>query len=245
MHLKFATKSSGLPVVTRSDLDLLGMEVLNNYMPEVLKCPNSVDIDKLIEDGIILNIEKAHLWPKNLLGFVTFADVTVPIANEDTLSLEEGTIVVEKDLNDTKYRFTAAHELAHWILHRAYYCKDHRIYEFRNTECSYIACKNDVTELGKKNPKLAHTDDEIAEWQADSLAAALIMPKNTFISVAENILSDHGFTDKKLISGKNVTEGKKVVKEIADFFQVSDRSARIRMRGFNLYEGDCPHNLAV
>lgn len=240
MYLQFPCKKSGLPIICKSEFDDLAEQILMEYMPDVLKFPKAVDIRYLAENCIIVDILEEKLCLDNLLGFITFANMVIPISDDREIEVPEGTIIVDIRLhqNVTRWRFTVAHELAHWILHRAYHCRDKRIYNFRIQGYSYVACRTDKTELGKKNPKVAKTDDEWAEWQADNLAAALLMPKTTFIHVARQMLCKYGFKELYLVSGKEVKNGVKVVREIADIFQVSMRAVRIRMRTFGMYEGD-------
>lgn len=240
MHLSFPRKKSGLPIIRKSEFDDLAEEILYEYMPEVLESPKAVDIKYLAEDCIVVDILEEKLYLENLLGFITFANMIVPVSDDKEIEVTEGTIILDIRLHykKTRWRFTVAHELAHWILHRAYHCGDNREYNFRKKGYSYIACRTDKTELGKKNPKVAKTDDEWAEWQADNLAAALLMPKTTFIYAAKQALLKYGFYDLRLVSGQDVENGMKVVKELADIFQVSMRAIRIRMRTFGMYEGD-------
>ena len=240
MHLDFPYKKSGLPIIRKNEFDDLAEQILNEYLPEVLKAPKAVDIRFLAEDCIVVNILEEKLYLENLLGFITFADMILPISDDKEIEVSEGTIILNVRLRSkkTRWRFTVAHELAHWILHRAYHCGNCREYNFRKMGYSYIACRTDKTEWGKKNPKVAKTDEEWAEWQADNLAAALLMPKTTFIYAAKQVLIQHGFDDLRLISGQDVNRGIEVVKELANIFQVSMRAVRIRMRTFGMYEGD-------
>lgn len=243
MQLNFPYKNSGLPIIKKSEFDNLAESILKEYMPDVLKEPQALNIRYLAEECIVLNIQEEVLSLDNLLGFIAFSDILFPVAEDRIIDVPIGTIVLNSGLRKkmTRWRFTLAHEVAHWILHRAYHSGDHRIYDFRHAGCSYIACRTDKTELGRKNPRVAKTDDEWAEWQADNLAAALLMPKNTFLCAAKQILSKHGFHDLCLISGNDVTRGMTVVKELADLFQVSMRAVRIRMRYFEMYVGDAAH----
>ena len=240
MHLKFPFKSSGLPIIGKHEFDDLATQILKEYMPDVLEEPQALDIKYLVEECIVLNIREEKLYFENLLGFIAFADTVVPISEHEVIEVLEGTIMLNVRLRQkiTRWRFTVAHELAHWILHRAYHCGDNREYNFRQIGYSYIACRTDRTELGKKNPRVAKTDDEWAEWQADNLAAALLMPRDTFVSAAKNALVNHGFSELYLVSGEEINRGMAVIKELADLFEVSMRAVRIRMRYFDMYIGD-------
>lgn len=240
MHLNFPCRYSGLPIIRKDEFDDLAKQILYEYMPDVLDSPKAVDIRYLAEECIVVDIREEKLCLENILGFITFADMVIPISDNKEIEVSEGTIILDVRLHYkmTRWRFTVAHELAHWILHRAYHCGDNREYNFRKGGYSYIACRSDKTELGKKNPRVAHTDEEWAEWQADNLAAALLMPKPTFVYAAKQTLFRHGFYDLRLVSGQDVSRGMEVVKELADLFQVSMRAVRIRMRTFGMYEGD-------
>ena len=82
-------------------------------------------------------------------------------------------------------RYTQAHELSHWICHRSYHSPDNRCYEFRKN--SFIACRTENIESYRRNDFSQRTDSDWEEWQADSLAAALLMPKVTFIQEVETV----------------------------------------------------------
>lgn len=230
-----------MPIISKAQMDKLGCDILEEYMPEVLKEPQTIDIRHLVEDGIILDIWETAFPIQNILGMVAFDDVKIPIANDGVLAVHEGTIVLASHLHNktTKWRFTAAHEASHWVLHRQYFSPSNNTYSFRQSQYSYISSKNDDSEKGKKNPKEAKCDDDWQEWQADYLAAAILMPKTTFIEAARSSLKRHGFHDMRLVSGENIDGGTRVIKELADIFQVSMRSVRIRMRQFAMYVGDC------
>lgn len=240
MQLEFPYKSSGLPIIRKSEFDDLAKQILQEYMPDALVEPKAVDIKYLAEECIILDIKEEKMYFENMLGFIAFADTIIPISDDQVIEVPEGTIMLDIRLRNkiTRWRFTVAHELAHWILHRRYHCTDNRVYNFRLKGYSYIACRTDKTELDKKNPKLAKTDDEWAEWQADTLAAALLMPKSTFLRAARQVLDKYGVTEMYLVSGKDSFKEFEIIKELADLFQVSMRAIRIRMRTFEMYVGD-------
>ena len=152
MHLNFPCRNSGLPIIRKDEFDDLAKQILYEYMPDVLDSPKAVDIRYLAEECIVVDIREEKLCLENILGFITFADMVIPISDNIEIEVSEGTIVLDVRLHYkmTRWRFTVAHELAHWILHRAYHCGDNREYNFRKGGYSYIACRSDKTELGKK-----------------------------------------------------------------------------------------------
>lgn len=247
MQLKCPYKSNGFPIIYKHEFDDLAIQILTEYMPNVLKTPQALDIKYLVEECIVLDIREEKLDYESILGFIAFTDIVFPISAHEAIEVREGTILLNAHLRYriTRWRFTVAHELAHWILHRAYHCGDNRKYNFRQIGYSYISCGTDMTELGKKNPRVAKTDDEWAEWQADNLAAALLMPRDTFVNAAKITLAKHGFLEMYLVAGKDINRGMAVIEELADLFQVSMRSVRIRMRYFHMYKGDASKHQIV
>lgn len=87
------------------------------------------------------------------------------------LWVEAGTVLIDETLlteeNYGRMRFTMAHELAHWLIHKQL---------FMGT--------------GEAASMFVYDEDSAAEWQANRLAAAIIMPmaqvKRAFYSLAMN-----------------------------------------------------------
>ena len=69
------------------------------------------------------------------------------------------------------------------------------------------------------------------EWQADSLAAALLMPGNVFCSFARSVMCKYGITGRHIVNNFYVNKGKvrDIISDIARAFNVSYRAAQIRM----------------
>ena len=233
-------KASGLYIISKKDFDPLAYRILLEKQPEVLKRAMPLDVDALAEDGLYLECRDELLSREGtILGLITFADLRLPVYNDDmeeiVIETTTGTIVIDKRLRErmTRYRFTKAHEIAHWILHRSFYSPGNKSYNFRKSGNSYSACRQDTA--GRKNPAEARTDKDWSEWQSDCLAAALLMPACTFISTADEIIRAHGFADGKLVSNTNDSQTRKAVAEIAGVYNVSVRSASIRLSTYGFY----------
>ena len=83
-------------------------------------------------------------------------------------------------------------------------------------------------EIYNDSPK---SDAEWMEWQADSLAASLLMPKNVFYAFAKNVIRDNGVSRGYLINSPyaNNRQVFEIITKIAEQFNVSYRAAQIRM----------------
>lgn len=242
MHsFEYPRNTHGLLEVGKSDINDIANTTLSDLQPDVLDIPMALDIRNLAEEKIRVNIIEAEVNScNNLYGCIAFNSFYFPFDESNGINLECGNIIINTKLNKNKndWRFTLAHEISHWILHRVFYSNNQRSLALRQHGRTYISSKDDSRELSKKNPILCKTEYDWIEWQADTLATALLMPGTTFIKESKRILTEHGYKQMELISGVNVDEGKKVVKELAGIYGVSERLVRCRMRDFELYKGN-------
>ena len=109
-----------------------------------------------------------HILRKNgaVLGETIFDDGPVILYDMDErsykiIAVRKGTILIDERLCETRsigrLRFTCAHELAHWVLHKNLYSGTGNIAAY-NGQCS------------------TDESDGVIERQADALATALLMP---------------------------------------------------------------------
>jgi Zn-dependent peptidase ImmA (M78 family) len=243
MKLNCPFSESGLPKIDVEFIEKLGSDFIRENQPEALKTPCAVDVESLIQNNLNLEICNEMLsQDMSILGLISFKDQYLPIYNDFMEQASRyflvGNIILDPRLREvpTRYRFTLMHEGSHWILHRTYYENpSKRDYIFRHTGFSYVACKKDPKEYSRKNPKEAETDDEWVEWQADNLTGAILMPRETFIPAAQDIMHKLGYEDLHIVAGRPDPKRYEVLDYLADLFQVSRRSAKIRMRILGLY----------
>ena len=126
-----------------------------------------VPIEDIIE-SMGLSLEYQYIRNNGrILGETVFDDAYVPIYNMDEkryelIFVERGTIILDASLlrcrTRGRHRFTAAHELAHWIIHQELY-----------------SGTGDAAAMLKSLSKSSEADRRI-ELQADMLASALLLP---------------------------------------------------------------------
>jgi len=128
--------------------------------------PQAVPIEQIIEDKLGLSIDYMRLTEScDELGRMIFDNgYTTRFCSEkndyEIVKVRAGTILIESLLaNDKKqygrFRFTLAHELGHWLLHKKLYTGT------RTAATTYITDKN---------------NDDSEEWQANYIAKAILMP---------------------------------------------------------------------
>lgn len=238
MILNYVCKPSGLYIMSKADFDPLAMQILKEKQPRVLERAMPLDLDDLTENAFPLTCYDAVLSKDgSILGLITFVDKNLPIYTDNfdecSLPVKEGTIIIDKRLHKipTRYRFTKAHEICHWILHRRFYSPYNMPFNFRNTGNSYIANRQEA--VGRKNPVEAKTDFEWSEWQSDCLSAALLMPACTFIPTAQHFITASGSENGKLTYGSKDSRG--IMSEIAKIYEVSPRSVEIRLSSYGFF----------
>jgi Zn-dependent peptidase ImmA (M78 family) len=206
-------------------------EILKIYKQgELLVTPQAMDVDHFAEFHLDAKIDFANLsQDKKTLGCTCFNDGVLMVWNDDRtkqypLEVEKGYIFVDKEILcsevEGRVRFTIIHECAHLILHRRFY------YQKPGNVIPKIQCAVYQIEDGAR--RLPMTDEEVREWQANRLAAALIMPAKTVrmmmaerLGIAVDALSPVYLSDL-------------CIREMADIYNVSKSAMSIRLEDLNL-----------
>jgi len=148
-------------------LEAIARKTLNSFDKSLISgTPTAVPIEELAEH-LGLNIEYQCIRKTgSILGELVYDKTLVPvyfkdIKSYDLIEVESQTIILDESLlrgrNDGRLRFTCAHEVAHWILHKEYYA-----------ETGQAAAQG--------NPQKSSEDNPTIERQANQLATMLLMP---------------------------------------------------------------------
>ena len=239
MPLPYKQKDNGLYVLSKNDIEDIATDILKQYSPKNLESPTPLNTTEFLEEFLGLTVKQRYIGTLNsgILGLIVMNDI-VEIPSYDLMFkpvvLEEtfGTVLITPWLmgknNLPRKRYTETHEGAHFILHREYYSKNAEATACRSSNpFDYIACRR----VEINNGGNLSTDTEWMEWQADSLAAALLMPKDVFKDVAKNVIRHSGIKRDYLVTdySKDKYYAVSIISEIANKFKVSYRAAQIRM----------------
>lgn len=221
--------------LSRNDIEQIAERILIQYrkLPEVQKKKMyRVDPELLLTKVLGLNIEYGHLSiDGSILGLTSFEEVEVEVLDytdmETFVSLDGKTVIIEEDLhNDStqigRFNFTLMHEGSHQIFKKLfpneYGCKK------PNTSPVHYHTYN-----SEKNKPIKDWE----EWQANTLAAAILLPKD---------LIDYGMflfgLGKKIKCLNRITNFETYQKfsALADFLGASKSALAIRMKQLNLLE---------
>ena len=241
MHLGYKQKNNGMYILRRSDMDDIATMILNEYMPQVLESPAPVNVRCLAEENYGLLIENRNITiDRTILGLISFGTNDLPLYDVMMRpiieTVDDGTVVIDTSLlgreQRARYRFTLAHELAHWLVHRSYRSATNQQFQLRTNNLSnYIACRSHNVESCKSHNLTCDSDWE--EWQADNLAAAVLMPKETFLWATHDafqmadVKGNYVYLDGKYRVGYDVIN--EILSRIAEIYLVSLRAAQIRL----------------
>lgn len=230
---------SGIPIMRNSEIDAHAEEFLRDYSPSLLKMPQPVDIEAFAEFYLDLVLDYAYLSHCGLiLGRMVFQEterVPVYLPEEkcaDYLYAKRGTLLIDntllEDRKEYRLRSTIGHECGHWIFHSDYYTVMDKRKHYRNVRLPEIAgCKKTDIEGGSDmvGRKKLVIDADWLEHHAKYFSAAILMPKTPFT----NAVSD--------LAGNGRESGVDLQEKLADIFQVSPASVKIRLSqlGFNKY----------
>ena len=222
-----------MPYLSRTDIEKMAEDVIcqykKAYVPERHMC-YMVDAAELAE-MLGFKIEYVHITKDgSILGQTSSGRIWTTIYDDNMnplfFELDGATILVEKRLllNHKmvgRKNFTIAHEIAHQIINRHYpemYDKQNRI---------FCDCRRSV--------KPQKVERDWREWQADALAAALLLPQDALLDG----MFMFGLGEKmKMLSRKYSDTRYKLFCEMADYLQVSRTTLSYRMEQLGLLDNN-------
>jgi hypothetical protein len=216
---------------TPERLEKKAEEILLKYKGGLLlTSPQAMDVDDFAEFHCNATIDFANLSQDgNTLGCSCFNDGVLMVWDDTrtrkiSLDVQKDNIFIDKGLLDgeieERIRFTIIHECSHLILHPRF------LYQKPGSVIPKIDCAVYHIEKWTKRPPMS--DEEIREWQANRLGAALIMPAKTVrILMAERL----SVTVKELAA---VYVSEIFIKEMAVVFVVSKSAMHNRLRDLDL-----------
>ena len=216
--------------LSRSDIERISDEIIaaykTAYVPEQRLC-YQVDTMKLVQ-LLGLTVDFQSLSPDcSILGMTAPIEACITIFDDNNepmmYCLDGRTILVEKKLLHPKaigrMNFTLAHEMAHQVLYRKYpdrYGLQQRII------CDY-----------RRSEKPQRQVTDWFEWQADVLAAAMLLPKEAILET----MYLFGLGEKMKVLSKRYSPNRyESFCEMAEAMQVSRTALAYRMEQLGLLE---------
>lgn len=222
-----------VPIISKKQMDIEATKFLLKYYPEALENPIPLPVEEIAELKMGLEIDYVNIDENSsILGMMIFSEGVVELYDHDKGEYvpriyDKGTLLVESNINDTgnrgRERFTIAHEIIHWHIHKPRFA----LMALRDKSLAK-ACR-----CPEEKVSIMRTPEDWMEWQADNLAAAILMPAEMFRKKAMEIKSKYRVgTPLK----NNMWFGFSpdiirdlIIYELAKTFQVSQQAAEIRV----------------
>lgn len=194
---------------------------LMQYCREALEQPQAVPIRQIAVEkmGINLIVDKALSDDLSIFGETVFVDSDVDVLTDgepEQLHCKAGTILLDPDVlmmrNMGSYNFTLAHEVYHWYAHRAY-----MLLRMENA-----GQESAVQQCYVYNNGSSRTPAELAEIQANAIAARILMPRRAVVK------------QYKELQKKYATAEEMIIADLAIFFGVSKQAMRIRLEELSI-----------
>lgn len=152
-----------------SILEGIARQIIVKYDAALLNEPMAIPVETIMEKAYGLKLDYQYIRNNGrILGETVFEDMMVAVYERENregyklIPVLAGTVLIDATLldgpTDGRFRYTCAHELAHWIFHKGFF-----------TQSGEPAAQ-------RLTPRSSETDKAI-EWQADRLASYLLMPK--------------------------------------------------------------------
>lgn len=212
-----------IPIIHSEELDGIATAFLKKYCPMVLRDPMPVPIAEIATEQLGLNIVHSHSLSEGLkvLGQICFLDTEVAIGSQ-RVKFERGTILIDSEVLTKRnlgcVNFTVAHEVVHWVLHR-----------LRADVCRLVGADDCVAQrcpMPRTIPRDASEgwdDPRRLEWQANSIAARILMPMKTLEMKMGEV------TDSLCNAPSKATFYKVLVDKLAKFYGVSKQMVKYRL----------------
>lgn len=215
-------QNSLIPVIPTSEYETVATQFLEFYFPEALLKPQPIPILDIAKNIMGLDVQFIPLSEEqDIFGMTVFADGLIEIYNPEeelyeSKEIKRKTILIDPiaiaKTNTGCRNNTLAHECVHWYKHRFYYKMQKYVLP---RQAKYCKCR--IEQLPYQ------TEEElIMENHANGIAPRILMPKNTFIEMANKLEIEYGKDNRREIS------------TLANFFDVSFQSASIRLEECSL-----------
>lgn len=221
--------SAGLvPELGEDALDALAERLLAAYYPEALEKPRRVDAHEMAERmGLAIKCHRIAA-KQDIYGEIFFAEAEPQLFYDNRKAYSKNfvkskTMVVDPTATYMgevgTYDGTIVHECLHWALHGQAMAL--RRAQQPDSQEPAICCRVDGG-AGRAG------DDRLLEmeWQANTLARYIQMPRALFRRKAEEAWTRHNM---KVITPNRVEEMPRVIDDLAGFFGVSREAAKLRM----------------
>lgn len=249
-------KANGMPVVCDLEVMAYAEEQVGDYNPELLKVPGKTDALRFVESylGAVVDWQdiRNSVEGMEINGVTIFKNAMLRV-REDGGFVDKfcpaGSIIIDQSVmgrEDGFEQFTIAHEGGHFCLHYPTFCGD-EILAARNF-MDKVMCRSSVIETNRSENR-KWTEKDFMEHQANVYAAAVLMPRHTFVPFVMELNRKAGYEEGIFLRPRidpffqyrswylNLEE---IGQKIAETYGVSESAAYVHMKRCGLIRTEDP-----
>lgn len=215
-----------VPIIYKNDMDNVAEDFLRRYYPKALLEPVEVDPYELAAN-MGLKVRMEYITKDgSVFGRTYFSDCDIDLYNPNTGEIykdtvEAGTIIVDKQAYFLyavgQQHNTVVHECVHWDKHK----KAIALARLYNKSLTSIGCKVVGGVTNGERDSLAWM-----EWQANSLAPKIQMPKEMFKKYVDSLISKY----RREYGKYDIIDLiEPIIRDISLKYGVSNTAAKIRL----------------
>lgn len=234
-----------VPILSTADFDIEAENFLGKYCPQALEEPMAVPV-RAIAKSMSLRIKEGMQFKSKMpiFGAIAFFDCKANLRDRDGVlkqyNIPKGSIIIDNRLNFWNIgcvNNTIAHELYHWHRHRIY-AQIQRLLIGNDSLKSLNRCN--VTPARHTMFASSYTDVDWMEWQANSIAPKILMPKNMFERKLNELMNQSGYYTSTQSQKAGILDS--VIIHLSEFFQVSKQATMIRMHELGIEDVEQVYN---
>ncbi len=230
-------KRSGVPILSKNEIDAITERMLLDYDPDLFSRPQELDIDAFAQNYLGAHQSYEYLSHCGVyLGMTVFNDtnrveIYDPIRQRaDYTSAKANTIIIDRTLleedQEQRYRFTLGHECGHLGLgHSAFFGYDPNqlttVQFFGDEAPAMVRCRVNSAR-GRCKDTRYWNDADWLEWQADNFASCLLLPQKAIEKLDEMIRDGFDYPGSHGMPC--------LIGAVEKIFNVSHEAAMIRLR---------------
>ena len=236
----FKTKRSGVPVLTKKEIDVIASKFVQDFQPRALVDPQEFQLEEFIECYLHMKPDYQYLSNNGVyLGMTVFNDtdkviVYCPETNTaEYIHADAHTVIIDRRLiederQEHRYRYTLGHEGGHEVLHAHIFCIDpNQVSLLEPAHNPIIQCRVDVKKARRIHPR-DWSERDWMEWQANVFSSAILMPSDA----VKIIYNCSAYTTRRAKTFAAISS-------MVDTFNVSPEAATYRLKDLGyIQDGD-------
>jgi Zn-dependent peptidase ImmA (M78 family) len=244
------------PILYDREIDDFAHAVLEDYKPELLHKPGTIDFQHFLESYLGVRIDFQDIFyddpDRPILAMTVFKNSSIKVFDKENECVKKiivpaRTVIINNLVMEPGKEclalFSGMHEGGHIIIHWNVYTGEtfdgeayEPDYDYDSKIETTVCCRRENIEnisISKKK----RTAKEWREHQADYFAAAITMPNITFIPYVHRLLRENGYYKRAIRLGRDneldILGNDIIPDAISEVYGVSMRAARIKLRKTN------------